>query len=523
MSISAEGPVTAQAPWPGSHRLPRWTLGTLPPGPVFTARSIAAMLGPGLILAGASIGGGEWLLGPTVAARYGGALLWVATLSILGQFFYNVEASRYALYSGEPIMTGKFRTKPGPKLWLPIYALLDLGALLPYQIGSVAVPVLALWLGHLPDAAYIADHTFQLRVLGWILLAVALAPLAFGGKVYTSLKTIMAVKITVVFGFLVLLALGYSTWETWQDIGFGLVRFGELPLEGGRTANVFASWWNGTPMPRPDNASLMLLTAFAAIAGVGGLAQTSISNYTRDQGWGMGARVGAIPSFFGGRTFQLAHVGQVFEPTADERREWRKWLRHVIRDQAFVWVPASFVGLALPAMLSVQFLPRGTVAGQWAMAGLTAGGVQQAVGGALGTFCWYMVLICGILVIVPNTTSAADGFIRRWVELSWTGVHALRSWDPHAMRTLYFRVLAVYFGVALIFLSFAAPLSLIVLYGNLGNLALGLSCYHVLYVNLALLPSEVQPGWLARIGLFLAGTYFIGLAVLTAVVTLGYI
>ena len=196
MSISAEGPVTAQAPWPGSHRLPRWTLGTLPPGPVFTARSIAAMLGPGLILAGASIGGGEWLLGPTVAARYGGALLWVATLSILCQFFYNVEASRYALYSGEPIMTGKFRTKPGPKLWLPIYALLDLGALLPYQIGSVAVPVLALWLGRLPDAAYIADHTFQLRVLGWILLAIALAPLAFGGKVYTSLKTIMTVKIT---------------------------------------------------------------------------------------------------------------------------------------------------------------------------------------------------------------------------------------------------------------------------------------------------------------------------------------
>jgi len=91
------------------------------------------------------------------------------------------------------------------------------------------------------------------------------------------------------------------------------------------------------------------------------------------------------------------------------------------------------------------------------------------------------------------------------------------------MRTLYFRVLAVYFGVALIFLSFAAPLSLIVLYGNLGNLALGLSCYHVLYVNLALLPPEVRPGWPARIGLFLAGTYFVGLALLTAVVTLGYI
>ena len=108
------------------------------------------MLGPGLILAGSSIGGGEWLLGPAVAAQYGGALLWVATLSILCQFVYNVEASRYALYTGEPIMTGKFRTLPGPGFWLALYMVLDLGALLPYQIGSVATPLLALWLGELP-------------------------------------------------------------------------------------------------------------------------------------------------------------------------------------------------------------------------------------------------------------------------------------------------------------------------------------------------------------------------------------
>ena len=100
----------------------------------------------GLILAGSSIGGGEWLLGPAVAAQYGGALLWVATLSILAQFVYNIEASRYALFTGEPIMTGKFRTLPGPGVWLAVYMVLDLGALLPYQIGSVATPLLALWL-----------------------------------------------------------------------------------------------------------------------------------------------------------------------------------------------------------------------------------------------------------------------------------------------------------------------------------------------------------------------------------------
>ena len=503
--------------------MPRWTVGELPAAPGFGWRRAASMLGPGLILAGSSIGGGEWLLGPAVAARYGGALLWVATLSILGQYFYNLEASRYALYTGEPIMTGKFRTRPGPGFWLGVYLVLDLGALLPYQIGSAAVPVLALWIGAVPAGAALEAHSPTLRLLSYALLALALLPLVFGGKVYRSLKAVMTVKLVVVFGFLLFLAFGYSTAGTWREIGTGLLRVGTVPLGGGETVNVFGAWWQGTELPRPDRDALLLMTAFAAIAGVGGLAQTSISNYTRDQGWGMGARVGAIPSFVGGRAFQLAHVGCVFTPDAANRPRWRGWIAQVLRDQWFVWVPASFVGLALPAMLSVEFLARGTVADSWGLASLTAGGVQARVGGTLGLVCWYLVLLCGVLVIVPNTTSAADAFIRRWVELAWTGAGRLRRLDPHAIRTLYFRVLAAYFVVGIIFLSVARPLWLIILYGNLGNLALGISCWHVLYVNLTLLPRDVQPGWPARVGLFAAGAYFLGLAALTALVALRWV
>ena len=266
---------------------------------------------------------------------------------------------------------------------------------------------------------------------------------------------------------------------------------------------------------------MLLMTAFAAIAGVGGLAQTSISNYTRDQGWAWFER-GAIPSFVGGHAFQLSHVGMVFRPTVDALREWRGWMHQVLRDQAFVWVPASFIGLALPAMLSVEFLARGTVADTWSLAGLTAGGVQARVGGALGDAAWVMVLLCALLVIVPNTTSAADAFIRRWVEVSWTGVRALQRWDPHRIRTLYFAVLGAYFLVGL-FLSIARPLWLIVAYGNLGNFVLGVSCWHVLYVNLTLLPPEVRPGWPSRLGLFLGGLYFLSLAVLTLIVMIGWL
>jgi hypothetical protein len=57
---------------------------------------------------------------------------------------------------------------------------------------------------------------------------------------------------------------------------------------------------------------------------------------------------------------------------------------------------------------------------------------------------------------------------------------------------------------------------LIVAYGNLGNLALAVSCWHALVVNVTLLPRELRPGWGARIALALAGAYFFLLAALTA-------
>ena len=57
-----------------------------------------------------------WLLGPEVTAKYGGGLMWIATLAIVFQVFYNLECGRYALYCGEPIFTGFMRTAPGPRL-----------------------------------------------------------------------------------------------------------------------------------------------------------------------------------------------------------------------------------------------------------------------------------------------------------------------------------------------------------------------------------------------------------------------
>ena len=81
---------------------------------MFTPRNVLRTIGPGIIGLGIAIGSGEWLLGPSVVARYGPALLWVTTVSVLLQAFLNIEMARYTMYTGEPVTVGFMRTRPGP-------------------------------------------------------------------------------------------------------------------------------------------------------------------------------------------------------------------------------------------------------------------------------------------------------------------------------------------------------------------------------------------------------------------------
>ncbi|MCH2119217.1 MAG: Nramp family divalent metal transporter [Pirellulales bacterium] len=518
----------AKPPYPGSRRIPPWTAGELIDAPRFTMRNWFALLGPGLIVGGAAIGGGEWLVGPKVTAVYGGALLWLATVSILSQVIYNIEISRYALYTGEPIFTGKFRTMPGPQFWLIAYLLFDFGSVFPYLAANAATPVATLIKGGIvPSPETSSSDWYLMKGLAYGIFVGAMIPLLFGGKIYKSLKVVMTFKIIVVFGFLLFLALFYSTSETWVEIVTGFFKFGSVPVaappgdeivRGSNVENIFVSLFNGHGLPEIDLSMIVFITALAAIAGSGGLSNSPISNYTRDQGWGMGHHVGAIPSVVGGHDISLSHVGCVFEPNTESMPRWRRWYKHVVRDQLAVWLPACFIGLALPSMLSIQFLKPSDSSDNWTMAVMTAEGVQQTVtqtsGPEIGHFCWFMTILCGFLVLAPTMCASADGVIRRWVDVFWTSSGRLRKMDPKAIKKIYFRVLVGFtlFGLTMLSLN---PGELIKYATMFFNIALGFSCWHTLVINLTLLPKPLRPNWFVRIALTLAGAFFFTLGIVS--------
>lgn len=581
-------------PHPGSAEMPRWTAGTLSDAPEFTWKNWAAMIGPGLVAGAAAIGGGEWLLGPEVTARYGGTVMWLATLSILGQVLYNLEISRYTLYSGEPIFTGKFRCLPGPRFWVVAYLILDFGSVFPYLAANAATPVAAMWLQRIPSPETNNSDFWLMKGLAYAIFILSMFPLLIGGKVYNSIKAVMGLKLVAVLGFLLYLGVFYSSGRTWAEVFSGFVKFGSVPVrasedkngngvldpgedwdgdghldgieerlkptvdtnndgtpeawadvngdgkpdkfvdtdadghcDGDNSDNFFLAWWQGRSLPIPDLTLIASLAAFAAIAGQGGLSNTPISNYTRDQGWGMGEHVGAIPSVFGGHHITLSHVGQVFRVSPESLLRWRRWYKHVLRDQLVIWMPACFFGLALPSMLSVEYLSRGTEVGSWTVATMTADGVAERITTDTGSeqrgrVFWYLTLFCGFLALGPTMTTTADGVVRRWVDVFWTASPRLQQLDTRAIRTVYFRVLVVWMALGLVMLMFN-PKQLVLIATQILNFALGFSCWHTLVLNMTLLPKELRPGWFARIGLVLAGLFFTALTTITTLSKLGYL
>ena len=318
--------------------IPPWTLGELPEPKRLSWRNWRDFLGPGIVMMGIQIGGGEWLLGPAITAKYGGGLMWVATIAILLQVFYNMECGRYALYCGEPVLTGFMRCRPGPRFWVALMLLLNASALIPGLSTHGAAMIAAMVLQRPPDL----EDRWLVVPLAYACMFLVALPVVLGGKIYSMLQAIMTAKIIVVLGFCLTIGLLLVDRQHWWQVLIGFLQIGNVPVvadrEGGeRIVNAFGHYLREGQWPDISTASLIVIGAFAGYAGGGGLANSTYSSFVRDKGWGMGARVGAIPSAIGGREISLSHVGEVFPIDSEQLRRWKGWWKYVWTDQMLVW------------------------------------------------------------------------------------------------------------------------------------------------------------------------------------------
>jgi Mn2+/Fe2+ NRAMP family transporter len=442
--------------------LPPWEVSELPAPPPFSLRNLWHIIGPGAVLAATSIGGGEWLVGPATAVKYSTSIFLMVTVAIALQMFFNLEAIRYTIYTGEPIYGGIMRLKPGPRFWAGFYiaiGFLQLGwsAL----AGNAAATLLSAWMGRMPEAADRGD-------LSWIASAVIMGVvllLLFGGTVERMLEYFAWVMLVVIFGFLLFVNFAYVPAAHWWVTFKGFFQFSGLT--------------------RPIDWAL--LGALAGTAGSGGLGNLTITNWIRDKGFGMGAKVGAIPSAIGGHQVQLSHVGKVFEVTPSNLARWREWLRYAHADQVWVWGVFCFLGMYLNVNLTTSIVPHGTD-----LQGLAAGAYQaKYLAEQVWPGYWFLTLFSGFWLLFKTQLGNTDILVRTATDALWMSSHWLRK--SHNVRRIYYGILAVYSVWALVAIRLASPMRLFTIMANIAGLVLAIAGVQILWVNRRFLPEALRP------------------------------
>src|SRR6185503_5264659 len=212
--------------------LPAWEVTDLPAPPPFGFRNLMKVIGPGAVMAATSIGGGEWLVGPAAAVKYSSSIFLIATVSILLQVLFNLEAIRYTLYPGEPIYGGIMRLKPGPRFWAGFYLVIGFFQLgWPALAGSAAATLISAWAGRLAGAS-------DRESLAWTATALIVAVvfiLSFGGTVERMLEYFAWTMLAVVFGFLFFVNAAYVPLAHWWTTFMGFFKFTGLssPIDWG--------------------------------------------------------------------------------------------------------------------------------------------------------------------------------------------------------------------------------------------------------------------------------------------------
>jgi hypothetical protein len=450
--------------------LDAWVNAELPDAPVPSGLQWLKVVGPGVIVLGLSLGGGEFLLGPTAFVRYGLSLLWITVVAVFFQTIFNTELMRYTLATGEPVFTGFMRTKPSRSFWAWLYvALYFLQVGWPYSAGLSAGAIFFLVTRRIAGPAD-ATVMYQLGV-GTFLVCILL--LMLGRRIERTLELLNWVMVVCILGGFLALALYFVPGATWAAAGVGFLGF-DLPRE------------RFSFMPGED---YLLLAALAGYSGAGGMVNIALSSWARDKGYGMGQRAGYIPAAVGGHKVNLAHAGFIFTPTPENMERWRGWWRIVSADQWGVFFLGAMLGMVLPAVLYVTLLPSGTNIQGLGMAAALASAVATRSGALVGGG----VAMLAAWILFKTQLDIIESMVRSITDIVWTGSHRSRALSRGDVRVVYYGALAIVCVWGMIALRLAQPIMLLLLAGNIAGLVFTIASLHLLYLNTRLLPPALRP------------------------------
>ena len=253
------------------------------------------------------------------------------------------------------------------------------------------------------------------------------------------------------------------------------------------------------PASATGPAGLPTYALFSAIgfAGAGGTTNLMLSYYLIDKGWGMagsvlGPAAGALP-----------------EDTEANRRNWRRWLAHVRKDQTLFFWLMNTVTILLFILSALVVLHAEGIVPSREMLVLEEAAILERIWGVPGA---KLFLAVGIACLFSTQLTLLDGVARSLADL----VHTNYRWAARLSERACYRYIAVAWMIGGTVLTWAwgslPPFVFLLSAGFFGGIAMAFYCPLLLAANRRLLPRFCRPGPLAQAALGAVSVFYVAFA-----------
>jgi Mn2+/Fe2+ NRAMP family transporter len=414
------------------------------------------VIGPSVLLLAGAIGSGEFVLWPYITSQVGLALVWLVVLGVVTQYFLNMEIERYTLATGETAVTGFTR------LWKPWGVLFIVMTVVPWMWPGWATGGTST----LSFAFGFSEDLVPYVTIGVLVLIGAV--LTASPVVYRTVEKIQFFMVALIVLFVLYAIVALLGLDGYTGLAKGFADVGEIPDAVG-----------AIPI-----ATLLGAIAFAGAGGAMNLVQ---SNWVRDKGLGMGARLPKVVSPFTGDEVAAPTTGYFFRRDEQNMRRWNEWWRVANREQTLTFLVIG--GVTLLVFMALTFVTVGTGGAEESFDFIKVQGeaLQADSGAWLGTLFW----LIGSVVLFSTNLTVLDMVGRLTADVLKTG--ALRDNDRWSESRLYFATVwaMIAFGSAILLSGVTQPLVLLVIASSLNGLVMFVYSVLLIRLNRGVLPREI--------------------------------
>jgi hypothetical protein len=421
---------------------------------------VRQLLGASVVILATALGSGEFIIWPYITTQIGISFLWLAVVGFFLQFVINMEIERYTLATGETAVTGFTR------FWKPWGIIFVLGAVLPnafpgWATGGATLFTYLFGFGNIPIIATI------------VLIATALA-LTLSPVVYQALEKIQMVLVGIIMVFLVVGVFAATKASAWASVVTQAP--GSIPGVPGAIAALGAATFLGA----------------IAFAGAGGANNLTQSNYIRDKGLGMGARMPKIVSPITGEEVAAPSLGYTFPVNEANMRRWRSWWKVANREH-FI----TFFCLGLFTLLMLSVLVWSTVGSRNIGEDLEFINAEaEVLGNTIGGWFRAFFLFAGMVVLFSTSIGIMD-YVSR-LSASELKISFFPDSQTITESRIYFTfawIIAI--GGSLILLAgLEAPLVLLIISASGGGVVMFFYSGMLILLNTRVLPEPIKlKGW----------------------------